>query len=319
MQNVPELLSYLQTDVDERPERGRFILTGSQHFGLVEHVAQTLAGRTAMMELYPLSHDELTLFDGSPTELFSTMVQGGFPRIAHEQLPSDRWLADYFATYVQRDVRQVAAVGDLSTFTTFVRLCAGRTGQELNLSSLGRDAGVSQPTARAWLSVLEATYVCFRLPAWHRNVNKRLVRAPKLHFVDTGLACHLLGIRTAEQLALHPLRGAIFETWVVSEILKARAHAGQAKTLFHFRDTKGVEIDLVVERGDDIVAVEAKSGSTVASDFFAQLERFDALVSASNEHRRVTRVLVHGGRDETTRTNTHVTPWNRIHDVTWDG
>jgi predicted AAA+ superfamily ATPase len=198
-------------------------------------------------------------------------------------------------------------------------LCAGRTGHELNLAALGRDAGVSQPTARAWLSVLEATYVCFRLPAWHRNMNKRLVRAPKLHFVDTGLACHLLGIRTPQQLSLHPLRGALFETWVASEVLKARSNLGAPSTMFHFRDTKGVEIDVVVERGDDIVAVEAKSGTTVASDFFKHLDRFTDLVGESTEHRPVTRVLIHGGTDAGTRTGTRVTPWNRVHTMDWDG
>ncbi len=319
VQNVPELLSYLQTEVDERPEHGRFILTGSQHFGLVGRVSQTLAGRTGVMELLPLSTDELSLFEGAPTELFSTLWQGGYPRIAEQRIPADRWLQDYFATYVQRDVRQVASIGDLEAFTTFVRLCAGRTGQELNLSSLGADAGISQPTARAWLSVLEATYVCFRVPPWHRNLNKRLVKAPKLHFVDVGLACHLLGIRTPDQLALHPLRGALFESFVASEIAKARLHRGFPLSLFHFRESKGTEVDLVVERGHDIVAVEAKSGATVGSDFFDELDRFAALVERSSEHRPVTKVLVYGGSDQSTRTGTRVTPWNHIHNVDWDG
>jgi len=266
VQHVPGLLSYLQAEVDERPMPGRFILTGSQHFGLSAAVSQSLAGRTGVLYLLPLSLDELRRFPSPPTGLFATLWSGGYPRIFDQGLPPDRWLADYTTTYVQRDVREVLNVGDLQAFTTFLQLCAGRTAQEVNLSSLGADAGVSHNTAKSWLSVLEASFICFRVPAWHRNLGKRLRKAAKLHFVDSGLACRLLGIRTAEQLIHHPLRGAIFESWVASEAYKARAHRGLDPSLFHLREDRGAEIDLVVEAADEFLLVEAKSGATVVPD-----------------------------------------------------
>ncbi len=232
IQQVPELMSYLQVEVDERPEVGRFVLTGSQHFALSEAIFQSLAGRTAVLTLLPLSYSELTRFPTVPGSLFETLCAGGYPRIHDQAISPDRWLRDYVTTYVQRDVRQVLNVGDLQSFTTFLRLCAGRTAQLLNLSSLADDCGINHNTARSWLSVLETSYVVFRLPVWKASLKKRLTKAPKLHFIDVGLACSLLGITSAEQLHHHPLRGALFESWVVSEIYKNRVHAGLSPHLF---------------------------------------------------------------------------------------
>ena len=226
VQHAPDLLSYLQAEVDEDPRPGRWILTGSEHFGLSGSVSQTLAGRTGILHLLPLAIDEVRRFPSSPPDLVSTLVAGGFPRIHDQDIPSDRWLGDYVQTYLQRDVRRLLAVGDLEAFTTFMRLLAGRTAQELNLSGLGSDAGVSHNTARSWLSVLEASFLVFRVPAWTRNPRKRLVRTPKIHWMDSGLVCHLLGIRAPEHLQIHPLRGAVFETWVAGEIYKAHAGRG---------------------------------------------------------------------------------------------
>ena len=221
IQHVPELLGYIQESVDEDDTPGRFVLTGSQHFTLSESIGQSLAGRTAVLQLLPLSIDEYEGFDIPLDNLFEVMFAGGYPRIHDRGIAPERWLADYVSTYVERDVRQIANVSDLGAFTTFLRLCAAHTAQEVNLTALGADAGVSHNTAKAWLSILETSFLVMRCPAWHRNIRKQLVKRPKLHFLDSGLACHLLGIRSAEELRHHPLRGAIFESWVASEIYKS--------------------------------------------------------------------------------------------------
>jgi len=317
VQRAPGLLTYLQADVDDRPEPGRFILTGSQHFGLTAAIAQSLAGRTGVLHLLPLSLDEVRRFAAPPTDLFGTLWAGGYPRIFDQGIPPDRWLADYITTYIQRDVRQVVNVGDLHAFTTFVRLCAGRTAQEVNLSALGADAGVSHATARVWLSVLETSFICFRLPAWHRNLGKRLRKTAKLHFFDSGLVCHLLGIRTAEQLVHHPLRGAVFETWVASEIYKAGAHAGLEPTLFHLREDRGAEIDLVLETGDHLLLVEAKSGATIAPDALRSLNVVAERLAASAVTGRVGRRLIYGGDTSQERSQAEVVSWSDIQARSW--
>jgi uncharacterized protein len=218
---------------------------------------------------------------------------------------------------VERDVRQLLNVGDLTAFQTFMRLCAGRTAQVLNLSSLGADCGISHATARAWLSVLEASFLLFRLPPFITNINRRLVKAPRLHFHDSGLLCFLLGIRTAEQLAHHPLRGAIFETWVASEIYKARVHAGQPANLFYYRDSKGLKIDLVVDRGDTVIAVEAKSGETIASDALTGLERFASLFHPKGS--RLQSALAYGGDSSYHRSDSSILSWSSLTGFDWAG
>lgn len=316
VQHVPELLSYLQAEVDERPEPGRFVVTGSQHFGLTASISQSLAGRTAVLHLLPPSLGELRRFPGPPVDLLTALWAGAYPRIHDRGIPAPRWLADYVATYVQRDVRQVLNVGDLQAFTTFLRLCAGRTAQELNLSALGADAGVSHNTARSWLSVLEASFICFRLPSWHRNVKKQIVKAPKLHFFDSGLACHLLGIQEPEQLRHHPSRGAIFESWVVSEAYKARVHRALEPRLFHYRDVRD-EVDLVVDTGPSVLLVEAKSGATVTSDFFGPLQRLARLVGVADETTSIGLRLVYGGESAQRRSGVEVVPWGGLDAVGW--
>ncbi|MDX2052888.1 MAG: ATP-binding protein [Polyangiaceae bacterium] len=317
VQHVPELLSYLQAEVDVDPTRGRFILTGSQHFGLSEQVAQSLAGRTAVFQLLPLSLDEIRRFDGASLDLMTTLWTGAYPRIFDRGIEPSRWYADYTTTYIQRNVRQLLNVSNLEAFTTFLRLCAGRSSQELVLSSLGADAGVSQPTARAWLSVLETSFLCHRVSPWHRNFRKQTVKAPKLHFLDTGLVCFLLGIGSPDQLRSHPLRGAIFETWVASEIYKARANAGQTVRLAHYRQARGPEVDLLVEASRALFLVEAKSGATVAADFFAGLDGLAALIARAEPHRTTERVLVYGGDEPRKHQQVSVVPWSRLPDVRW--
>ncbi len=318
VQRAPELLSYVQEAVDRDPTPGRYILTGSQQLGLIEAVTQTLAGRTALLQLLPLNLTEIQRFPKAPADLWTLIWTGGYPRIYDRKLPADEWLSSYASTYVERDVRQLVNVGDLLAFQTFVRLCAGRVGQLVNLSALGADAGITHMTARAWLSVLEASFIAFRLPPLHRNLTKRLVKTPKLYFFDTGLLCWALGIQSPAQLITHPLRGAIFECWVVSEILKHHTHRGLTPRLSFFRDQKGHECDLVIEQGDRLTAVEIKSGQTVASDVFAALARVvDDLRAGPGGTMPVAPVVVHAGSDSHARTAAHQLSWRDVDRFKW--
>ncbi len=319
VQRAPDILSYIQGEVDEDPLPGRFILTGSANFSLMQSLTQSLAGRTAVANLFPLSLDEVKLFENAPEGLFSTLFSGGYPAIFDRDLPPNEWYGSYVGTYVERDVRQILNVTDLTAFQTFLRLCAGRTGQLLNLSQLGADCGITHNTARAWLSVLETGYVVFRLPPFHRNLKKRLVKTPKLHFYDAGLLCFLLGIRSPDQLFNHPMRGAIFESWAVSEILKMRVHHGLPMDLFHFRDRKGAEVDLVFLRNQNLVAVEIKSGQTIASDFFVSLERFKRIACSDPNQPLLEKVLIYGGDVAQRRSQASVIPWSSIPGYDWTG
>lgn len=312
VQHVPELTSYLQTEVDERPKPGRFILTGSQHFGVSQTVSQSLAGRCGMLALLPPDLDELRLFPAAPDDLYTLLWQGSYPRIYDRNIPAAQWLADYTATYLQRDVRQVLNIGDLSTFTSFIRLCAGRTAQEINLSALGGDAGIAHNTARSWLSILETSYLVFRLPAWHINIRKQVIKAPKLHFFDSGLACYLLNIREPDQLRHHPLRGAIFESWVVAELYKGHLHSGQTPNFFHYRESRGLEIDLLMDRGETLHAVEVKSAATVTQDFFNCFAKLAERTKNSDLTARINNVLVYGGETSQRRSTARVIAWKEI-------
>lgn len=317
VQRVPDLLSYLQTEVDEHPRRGRFVLTGSANLLLIASISQSLAGRTAVFDLLGLTLEEVRRFPRPPADLCATMLRGGYPALHARRLTPQDWFGSYVATYVERDVRQILNVGDLLAFQTFLRMCAARSGQLLNLSGLGADCGINHGTARAWLSVLETSFLTFRLPTLAANLGKRLVKAPKLYFHDTGLLCYLLGIRTAAQLRAHPLRGAVFETWTVSEILKSRLNRGLPPQLAFFRDRKGFEIDIILERGDALVAIEAKSGETVASDFLEPLARFKELVEGPGRATRAEAVLVYGGKTRQQRTAVTILPWSEIHSHSW--
>jgi len=295
VQRVPDLLSYIQDRVDRDPRPGRFILTGSQHFGLSQAISQTLAGRTAVLHLLPPSLGELQRFAQPPADLVTMLHTGAYPRIHDQGIPPGRWLADYLATYIQRDVRMVLNVGDLEAFTVFLRLCAGSTAQELNLNRLGGDAGISQPTAKAWLSVLETSFLCFHVPPWHANLRKRLVKAPKLHFFDSGLVCHLLGIQSPQQLQNHPARGAIFESWVASELYKQRFHRGLQPSGHHYREVSGLEVDFLVQDGPTLLLVEAKSGQTVDPTFLTPVLEAKASLEPVQPGLAFDPALVYGG------------------------
>ena len=278
IQRAPELSSYLQGMVDADPQPGRFILTGSHQFELMTQVSQSLAGRTAVLKLLPFTLAEAHTLRGAtpPPDLAQTLLTGFYPRIHDKNLNPSQALADYFATYVERDLRQLAAVHDLQRFERFVRLCAGRTGQLLNLNSLGNDAGVSHATARAWVDLLQTSYVVHLLPPWFTNTGKRLIKAPKLYFYDVGLACWLLGLRTSEQVARDPLWGSLFENFVIMEAMKDRLNDGESAEMYFYRDSEGNEVDLLLPVGGKMHAIEIKAGGTVNPDYFKGLKNFAA-------------------------------------------
>ena len=311
VQRCPQLLSYLQGVVDERARMGDFVITGSQQFGLLAQITQSLAGRVGLLQLLPLSHAELANAGLAPQTLEQSMWLGGYPALfdRRRQLGNPSlWLGGYTATYIERDVRQLLGVANLTLFQRFVLMCAARTGQLLNLSALASDCGISHTTARSWLTVLEASYLVFLLPPHHRNFGKRLVKMPKLYFLDTGLLCHLLRIDNALTLATHALRGAIFESWVVSQTLKHRWNQGLPADVFFWRDNHGTEIDLMFELGGALHAVEIKSGATFSPDWLRGLDRWRHYAGGD----AAAPVLVHGGRDSFFVDGVHVLAWNKL-------
>lgn len=305
-QRWPDLFSYLQGMVDEERTPGRFVLTGSQQFGLNAGISQSLAGRVGMTHLLPLSLGEFV--EALPVLPDALLMRGGYPALHAQPLETTDWFASYVATYVERDVRQILRVQDLSTFQRFLRLCAGRVGQLLNLSALGEEAGINHATARAWLSLLEASYLVFLLPPYHRNFGKRLVKTPKLYFVDTGLVAWLLGLRTVDQLALHPMRGALFENFVVGEFLKARYNAGQPADLYFWRDNNGLEADLLFETGPRLQTVEIKSGATITTDTIRAGQKSNRFAPDETH----TPWLIHGGTDTYQRSGVRVIGWHDL-------
>ena len=312
---VPDLLSYLQGVVDDDPTPGRWILTGSQNLALLESVSQSLADRTAVQHLLPMARSEVLRFSAHPKTLDETLLAGGYPRIFDHGLHPADWLGPYVTTYIERDVRSVTNVGDLATFQRFVELCAGRTGQLLNYSSLADDCAISQPTAKNWLGILETSYIAFRLPPFHASARRRLIKTPKLHFHDTGLVCWLLGIRTAEQLRSHPLRGAIFETWVASEIVKHRMNRGVSRGCFFYRHRDGTEADLAIERPSGLRLVEAKSGATASASLFDGGRRARQQLGAAVGEGDL--VVVYGGDQHQRRTAGRLVPWTELHAGDW--
>ena len=315
VQRAPELLSYLQTRVDADGRMGLFLLTGSQQFGLLSGVTQSLAGRTAFIELLPFSIHELERAGARPASLDEMLFTGGYPPLYDRGLSPRSWLSAYVTAYVERDVRQFLKVLDLEAFQRFVRLCAGRSGQILNLSSLATDCGITHNTAKAWISVLEASYILFQLRPHHANFSKRLVKAPKIYFYDTGLLCWLLGIQAPDQLAAHPLRGSIFETLVVSELVKTRFNLGERASLHFWRDSNGNEVDVIADVGSRLMAIEIKSGQTLNRDFFTGLERWQTLAGDL----ATSPALVYGGTEIHTHRGVHVYGWNDTGRVLWSG
>lgn len=307
-QRCPALFSYLQTRVDAEKKMGQFVLTGSQQFGLLSNITQTLAGRVGMVQLLPFSLQEMQRGELAIHDLDDLMWRGMYPPVHDRPLAPEQWFANYLVTYVERDVRQLIEVQNLSLFQRFIKLCAARCGQLLNLSSLASDCGVSHNTVRAWISVLEASYVVFLLQPHHQNFGKRLVKTPKLYFVDTGLAAFLLGIRDPQHLSIHSARGALFENFVIGELLKRRYNQGLPSNLFFWRNNAGDEVDLVIEQGEQLIPVEIKSGQTFNSDFLAGLQKWMRLAGETCLAPR----LVYGGEESMTRNGVLVQSWKAI-------
>jgi predicted AAA+ superfamily ATPase len=322
IQRTPDLFSYLQSRVDEPSKAAQYILTGSNNFLMMENVSQSLAGRAGIFHLLPFEQSELigtsqslcgvargqtSISTPGSHSPWDCIWAGFYPRIHTEGMPPQSWLQSYYQTYLERDVRNLLQVGDIDSFSRFVRLVAGRTGQLVDLSGLGADAGVSHTTAKRWLSVLNTSFVTFTLNPYFRNFNKRLIKSPKIYFYDSGLLCFLLGIRNAEQLVVHPMRGQIFESFVVAEFMKHYHHAALIPPLYFWRDSAGHEIDLIVEEGNNLWAYEIKSGQTVASDSFDGLKYWRAL---SEDNKNTS--LIYTGDHAESRSVAEVYSWSQL-------
>lgn len=305
IQQAPDLVSYIQTRVDEETRSGQFVLTGSRQFELMESVSQSLAGRTAVARLLPFSYGEL--YGSRVPDLNEMLYAGFYPRIHDKQLNPTEALSFYISTYIERDVRQILAVSDLDRFSTFLQLCAGRSGQLLNMSSLGGECGISHNTVKSWLSVLQASGIVKLLQPWHANLGKRLVKSPKLYFLDTGLACFLLGIQSPSHLIGHPLRGSLFETFVVAEAYKQHDHSGRPERFWFYRDSNGNEVDLLAGSETDMRAWEVKSSQTVTSDFFKGLKLLQKAMAGLKQS-----TLVYGGDRAMKRQGVGVVPWSQV-------
>ena len=311
-QHAPELFSEMQGVVDASARMGLFVLTGSQNLALLSRVTQSLAGRTALVELLPLSIAELRAVGRLEHEYASHLVKGFFPAIYSRDLDPHDWLHGYLMTYAERDARQLAAIQDLGAFQRFLRLTAARTGQLLNMQSLGSDAGVSDKTVKHWLSILQTCYLIHFVRPHVASFGKRLVKMPKLYLTDVGLAAALMGITEPAQVQAHPLRGALFETMVVNELLKTRANLGLREPLHFWRDNIGTEVDVIIERGTEIAAVEIKSGPTVASDAFGNLNKWLKYAAERGQFSAVHPALVYGGETRFTRQGVDVMPWSAL-------
>ena len=311
-QNAPELLSEMQGVVDASGAMGQFVLTGSHNLSLLSSVTQSLAGRTALVELLPLSVAELRDANLLNAAYPDQMVKGFYPALYDRPLDPHDWLHSYLVTYAERDARTLAAIQDLGAFQRFLKLTAARTGQLLNMQSLASDAGISDKTAKHWLSILETCYLIHFVRPHFANFGKRLTKSAKLYVTDVGLACALLGIETASQVQNHPLRGALFETMVVNEFLKNRCNAGTRAPLYFWRDNIGTEVDLILERGNELAAVEIKSGITVASDAFSNLKKWQKYAQERGNFSAIYPGLVYGGSTRYTREGVDVMPWNGL-------
>lgn len=310
-QYAPDLFSYIQLSVDELREAGLYILTGSQHFLMSEKISQSLAGRVAVFVLLPFSHPEIESGGFPDANVEERMFRGAFPDLYARNTPPQLFYSSYIQTYLERDVRQLLNVGDLSTFQSFMKVCAGMSGQQLNMTAISVEIGVSVPTVKRWLSVLETSFAVFLQRPYYRNFQKRLVKTPRLFFYDTGLVCYLLGIQSAAQLDNYYQKGAIFENWIVAELIKWRHHHGIRPDVYFWRDKTGHEVDCVLEEGGVLKLAEIKSGKTIKPDFFKNLE----YIQQNEGLPKSQSFLLYGGEERQKRQKATVLGWRHFWEV----
>lgn len=306
VQKNPKLFSYIQTIVDEQKKMGFYILTGSQHFGLLSHISQSLAGRVGIVQLLPFTLNELKksgkLSDKMHYE--EILLKGFYPPVYDRDIDPGIWYPNYIMTYLERDVRQILNVKELTQFQRFLRMCAARTGQLLNLSGLGSDCGISHNTARSWISVLEASYIVYLLPPYYENYGKRLIKSPKLYFYDTGLVAWLLNVHDVDHMSVHAMKGAIFENLVITEFIKERYNRGLPSNLFFWRDNLGIEIDVIIEKGLSSQPIEIKSSYTVTEEFFTNIKKWIKFTGKD-----FSPIIIYGGNESFTRNNIRILSW----------
>jgi predicted AAA+ superfamily ATPase len=308
VQRVPSLFSYIQTRVDESGEMGQFILSGSQNFHLMENITQSLAGRVAIFKLFPFDFQELQSAELLPDDYLQILVKGFYPAIYDRDIPSRIFYSNYVQTYVQRDVSELIAIKDIRLFQNFLGLCAARAGQLLNLNALANECGISQPTAKSWMSALENSYILFQLFPYHENFSKRIVKTPKLYFYDTGLLCSLLKINTPEQILTHPVKGNIFENMMIAEYVKRIHHKNNFQDVWFWRDSAGHEVDLIIQDGQQLNIVEMKAGLTIMSDMFNGLTWWENLSGRKD----LVKTLVYGGSENQNRSLGKVLSWKEF-------
>ncbi|MCH7524477.1 MAG: ATP-binding protein [Bacteroidetes bacterium] len=309
VQNAPELFSYIQGIVDESKKTGQYILTGSQNFLLLEKISQTLAGRIYIYHLLPFSYSELNV--KYKQVLLTHIFKGGYPRIYDKDIHPSDFFPSYIQTYLERDVRTILNIKDINKFGMFVKICAGRIGQIFNSSNIANELGIDHKTVISWLSILEASFIVYRLQPWHTNFNKRTIKSPKIYFYDTGLACYLLGLKKESELKLHFAKGSLFENYVITEHLKNRLNIGLQLSSYFWRDSSGNEIDLLVEEAKTLKIVEIKSGKTIKTDFFKGLNKFEKLAN----NFIVKKLLVYGGNESQKRSHVQILSWKDVKQI----
>jgi uncharacterized protein len=311
IQKAPQLFSYLQQILDETRKKGLFILTGSNNFLLQENITQSLSGRIGYLQLLPFSLQELKAASKLRQAYNWHIFSGGYPEVIAKRIKPADWYAGYIASYIERDVRQLKNINNLAKFTRLIRLCAGRIGQELNMTALSNDCGVDQKTVAAWISILQSSYVIYLLKPYHRNFNKRIVKSPKLYFYDTGLVSSLLGITSASQIDNHPAKGPLFENLIVAELLKDRFNTGAIDNLYYWRDKTGHEVDILLDKAGKLTAIEIKASATIVNDFFKGLNYLSSLATSVK-----VKLLVYGG-DLTQQRSSGIDciPWNQLNSI----
>ncbi len=311
IQRVPDLLSYIQTVVDQKSRNGLFVLTGSHQFELMESITQSLAGRTAIIKLLPFSYNEI--YKNKKCTIEQVLYSGFYPRIFKEKLNPTEMYSFYTNTYLERDVRQILYIQDLKLFENFLKICAGRNGQVVNYSSISDDCGVDHKTVKKWLSTLEASFIIKLLNPYYKNLNKRVIKSSKLYFFDSGLVCYLLGIKNAKQLENHPLIGSIFESYIVSEIWKNYYNNIIPDNFYFFRDSRGREVDIIFDKVVSLSQLEIKKSSVINPSFFQTLEYLKTLNQPVDKS-----YLIYGGEDSYRRQNTEIISWRNVKSIIKD-